>query len=88
MLLRYRADEGVLDEIIGPGNIVGQRTSIASQVWDFGFEKSTEFVYLSLQCFRQSTGRVWRLKANGTGEISITMKPSPSKIFFSAARCD
>jgi hypothetical protein len=31
MLLRYRADEGVLDEIIGPEHVTGQRTGIVPQ---------------------------------------------------------
>jgi hypothetical protein len=35
MLLRYRADESVLDEIIGPEHIVGQRAGITSQARDF-----------------------------------------------------
>jgi hypothetical protein len=39
MLLRYRADESVLDEIIGPEYITGQRAGIASQARDFFFEK-------------------------------------------------
>jgi hypothetical protein len=28
------------------------------------------------------------LRPNGTGVISITVKPNPSRIFFSAALCD
>jgi hypothetical protein len=35
MLPRYRADEGVLDEIIGPEHITGQRAGTAPQARDF-----------------------------------------------------
>jgi hypothetical protein len=31
---------------------------------------------------------VWRLRENGTGVISITVKPNPSRISFSPAVCD
>jgi hypothetical protein len=67
---------------------VGQGTSIAPQPRDFSFEKSTEVVHLTLQCSRQIAGRVWRVRANGTGVISITVKPNPSRISFSAALCE
>ena len=66
----------------------GQRKSIPSQPRDFLFEKSTEFVHLTLRCSRQSASRVSRLRENGTGVISITVKPNPSRISFSAALCD
>jgi hypothetical protein len=46
MLLRNRANESVLDEIVGPGNVAGQRKSIAPEARDFFFEKSTEIVHL------------------------------------------
>src|SRR5271165_2679150 len=55
MLLRYRADESVLDEIIGPEHITSQRAGIASQARDFFFEKPPEIVHLSRLCSWQST---------------------------------
>jgi hypothetical protein len=51
MLLRYCAEEGVLDEIIGPEHIVGQRAGIASQARGFLFEKRTEIVHLNRSMF-------------------------------------
>ena len=48
MLLCNRTDEGVLDQIVGPGHVVGQGTSIAPQPRNFFFEKSTEIVHLTL----------------------------------------
>jgi hypothetical protein len=83
-----QALEGVLDEIVGPGRVVGQGTSIAPQPRDFSFEKSTEIVHLTLQCSRQIAGRVWRVSVKGTGVISITVKPNRSRISLSAAFCD
>ena len=53
-LLGNRSDEGVLDEVVCPGHVAGQRKSIPSQPRDFFFEKSTEFVHLTLRCSRQS----------------------------------
>jgi hypothetical protein len=50
MLLGYRADEGVLDEIVGSRHVAGQRTSIPSQARYFSFEKPTEIGHL---------GRLW-----------------------------
>ncbi len=50
MLPRNRADEGVLDEIVGPGHVVGQPTSTAPQARDFAFEKPTEIAHLSRLC--------------------------------------
>lgn len=61
MLHRNRADEGVLDEIVGPRHVAGQRTSIASQARDFLFEKPTEIVHLGRLCSGQSTSRILRL---------------------------
>jgi hypothetical protein len=55
---------------------------------DFSFEKSTEIVHLTLQCSRQIAGWVWRVRANGTGVISITVKPNSSRISLSTAFCD
>jgi hypothetical protein len=52
MLLRYRADEGVLNEIIGPEHIGGQRAGagIAPQARDCFLKKPTKIVHL---------GRLW-----------------------------
>ena len=50
MLLRHRANEGVLDEIIGPEHIVGQRAGIAPQARDCFLKKPTKIVHL---------GRLW-----------------------------
>ena len=61
MLLRNRADEGVLDEIVGAEHVACQRPSIAPQARDFFFEKPTEIVHPSRLRSRQSTGRVGRL---------------------------
>jgi hypothetical protein len=55
MLLRYRPDESVLDEIIGPEHIMGQCAGIASQARDFFFEKPPEIAHLSRLCSWQST---------------------------------
>jgi hypothetical protein len=88
MLLCNRTDEGVLDQIVGPGHVVGQGTSIAPQPRNFFFEKSTKIVHLTLQCSRQIAGRVWRVRVKGAGVISITVKPNRSRISLSAAFCD
>jgi hypothetical protein len=61
MLLRNRADEGVLHEIIGSGHIVGQRASIAPQARDFFFEKPPEIVHLSRLSSWQSASRMRHL---------------------------
>jgi hypothetical protein len=55
MLLRYRADEGVLNEIIGPEHIVGQRAGIAPQTRD---------------CFSRSRPKSFILAAYGLGKVS------------------
>jgi hypothetical protein len=47
-LLRYCTDEGVLDEVVCSGHVSGHCNSIAPQPRDFFFEKSTEFVHLTL----------------------------------------
>src|SRR6267378_1172021 len=61
MLLRNCADKSVLDEIVGPGHVAGQRKSTAPQARDFCFEKSTEIVHLRRLCSWQSTSRMVRL---------------------------
>src|SRR5207248_660882 len=53
-----RADEGVLDEIVGSGHVTGQRAGIAPQARDCSFEKPTEIVHPNRLCSWQSTGRV------------------------------
>ena len=50
MLVCNRPDEGVLDEVVCPGLVAGQRTGIAPQPEDFSFEQSTEIVNLSRLC--------------------------------------
>jgi hypothetical protein len=63
MLMLYRADEGVLDKIIGPEHILGQRAGITSQARDCFFEKPTEIVHLNRSC-SESAGRV-RVRERG-----------------------
>jgi hypothetical protein len=61
ILLRNRANEGVLDEIVGSGHVTGQRAGIAPQPRDLSLEKPTEITHHSGLWSWQSTSRMVRL---------------------------
>jgi hypothetical protein len=52
-MLRYRADESVLDEIIGPEHIVGQRAGITSQTRDFFSRSQLKSFILTVYVLRK-----------------------------------
>jgi len=61
ILLRNRADEGVLDEIVSPGQVVGQPTSIASQARVSLSRSRPRSFTLAAYVLGESTSRVRRL---------------------------
>jgi hypothetical protein len=71
-----------------PGTGLGSTPEHSGAAAGFLFEKSIEFVHLTPQCSRQSASRVRRLRENGADVMSITVKPNPSRISFSAVLCD
>jgi hypothetical protein len=61
ILLRNRAGENVLDEIVGSGHVAGKRASIAPQPRDLSFEKPTEITHHSRLWSWQNASRMVRL---------------------------
>ena len=71
------ADQGVLDEVVRPWPVAGQRAGVAPQPQDFFFEKPAKIAHSSPPSLQR---RLRGGRANGgASAISIRVKPNPSE---------